>query len=123
MDWTWGSEAIPLAFSGFRVKVIQESDGNYHVILTPGESLDVTTQEASLDSPCSPEDDWKNHGAYVRCVAHHAFELFAQGLISKENMGELISEAARSDVGKKGEDIDDDGDDRKDKKKKSKRRK
>jgi len=102
MDWTWGSEAIPLAFPGFLIEIIPDNEGKYHVILTPGESPDDETEGDQLvDELCSPDGDWKNHGEYVSCVAHAAAELFAQGLFSEEKIGEIISEAARSDVGKK----------------------
>lgn len=138
MDWSWGSEAIPLAFPGFRVEVIQESDGNYHVILTPGDPVDedVVAQEAPIEvpSPCSPEADWKNHGEYVHCVARYYLKRFTQGFITEEEIEEMISAAAaaRSDVGKKrafkhklhddDQDFDNHRDDRKSKKLKRKKR-
>jgi len=35
MDWTWGSEAIPLELPGFDVSITDLGAGNYHVTLTP----------------------------------------------------------------------------------------
>ena len=41
-------------------------------------------------------------GEYVRCVAHAAEDLVASGDITQEEADELVSSAARSDIGKKG---------------------
>lgn len=41
------------------------------------------------EGECDPNEDWKNHGAYVSCVAH------------THPGGEVVSAAAQSDVGKK----------------------
>ena len=38
---------------------------------------------------CDPNADWKNHGAYVSCVAHQHLG------------GKAVSQAAKSDIGKK----------------------
>jgi len=38
---------------------------------------------------CDPNADWKNHGAYVSCVAHQHLG------------GQAVSQAAKSDIGKK----------------------
>ena len=38
---------------------------------------------------CDPNADWKNHGAYVSCVAHQHLG------------GQVVSQAAKSDIGKK----------------------
>ena len=119
MDWTWGSEAIPLAFPGFLVEIIPDLEGKYHVILTPGDNPNDESEEDPLEL-CSSYGDWKNHGGYVRCVAHAAKKLFAQRRISREVLGEIISAAAKSDRGKRKafEDADDSSDDKKGKKKK-----
>jgi hypothetical protein len=44
---------------------------------------------------------WKNHGEYVSAVTHVAGEFMAQGLITEAQKGEIVSAAARSDVGKR----------------------
>lgn len=54
-----------------------------------GTSLDLKTSQASASATCAPEAQWKNHGDYVSCVAR-----LRQG-------GQTVSEAARSDIGKK----------------------
>ena len=35
MDWSWGSEVVPLQYPGFSVEVIELGDSDYRVILTP----------------------------------------------------------------------------------------
>jgi hypothetical protein len=51
---------------------------------------------------CSPCFPWKNHGEYVKCVAHAVNELVMAGEISEDEGNELVSSAASSAVGKKG---------------------
>lgn len=45
--------------------------------------------QASVSATCAPEAQWKNHGDYVSCVAR------------LHPGGQAVSEAARSDIGKK----------------------
>ena len=40
MDWSWGSEYIPLAFPGFDVVVTDLGSGNYRITLTPADGRD-----------------------------------------------------------------------------------
>lgn len=51
----------------------------------------ATTQivQAQVENGCDPNAEWKNHGAYVSCVA------------KQKPGGQIVSEAAKSDVGKK----------------------
>ena len=52
--------------------------------------------------PCEPDDEWKNHGAYVKCVTQAAKELVAQDdSIDKNMKGIIVSEAAKRECGKK----------------------
>ncbi len=44
---------------------------------------------------------WKNHGEYVSTVAHVAGDFAAQGLITGAQMGEIVSVAAQSNIGKR----------------------
>ena len=46
-------------------------------------------KEAKTSEDCDADGSWKNHGAYVSCVAHQHFG------------GKAVSEAARSEIGKK----------------------
>jgi hypothetical protein len=53
--------------------------------------------------PCSGPvsgGTWKNHGQYVSSVAHEAQSLANLGCISQQEIGQIVSEAARSDCGK-----------------------
>lgn len=54
----------------------------------------------SIADLCSCHAGWRNHGAYVSCVAHAAGDFVAAGLITQEEKGAIVSTAARSDCGK-----------------------
>lgn len=65
----------------------------------------VMDAESIIDQlvPCSGPASggtWKNHGQYVSSVAHAAQSLAKQGCISQQQIGQIVSEAARSDCGK-----------------------
>lgn len=49
---------------------------------------------------CFPDAEWKNHGMYVRCVAHEVGMLVGAGIITEEEGDAMVSGAAQSDVGK-----------------------
>ena len=54
--------------------------------------------------PCSGPatgGTWKNHGQYVSSVAHAAQNLASLGCISQQEIGKIVSAAARSSCGKK----------------------
>ena len=62
----------------------------------------VTDAESIIDElvPCSGPASggtWRNHGQYVSSVAHAAQSLANQGCISQQEIGQIVSEAARSD--------------------------
>jgi len=61
--------------------------------------LTVAESGCSLAQYCPCDDDWKNHGEYVSCVAHAAQLFLELGLI--EDAGAIVSDAAQSDCGKK----------------------
>lgn len=65
----------------------------------PGNFIDENC-DGDLGS-CDPMLDWKNHGQYVRCVAHESDYLVEEGLITQEEADLFVSSAAQSDVGKK----------------------
>jgi hypothetical protein len=54
-----------------------------------------------VDSSCEPEEAWKNHGEYIRCVSHRVEELIEDGMITEEDGDAIVATAAQSDVGKK----------------------
>lgn len=47
MDWSWGSEVVPLHYPGFNVNVEDLGSGDYRVTLTPGEA-NTTTMIANV---------------------------------------------------------------------------
>jgi hypothetical protein len=66
----------------------------------------VMDAESIIDElvPCSGPASggtWKNHGQYVSSVAHAAQDLANLGCISQQEIGKIVSDAARSDCGKK----------------------
>jgi hypothetical protein len=72
---------------------------------TPPGSV-VNAQGCSIDQlvPCSGPrtgGTWRNHGAYVSAVAHVANEFLADDLITRQEKGAIVSQAAKSDCGKK----------------------
>lgn len=50
--------------------------------------------------PCPCDNDWKNHGEYVSCVAHHTQTLVGEGSLTHKERAEIVSNAARSSCGK-----------------------
>jgi hypothetical protein len=58
--------------------------------LSPGQVLDAAV-------PCSP---WKNHGQYMKAVAHAVAAMIAEGSITEDQGDALVAERARSDCGK-----------------------
>jgi hypothetical protein len=69
----------------------------------PGTAIGAVANSdgCSIAQHCPTENSWKNHGAYVRCVAKTAESFVADGLISEEDKDAEISEAGSSEVGKK----------------------
>lgn len=59
----------------------------------------VDATGCSLEQLCPCDADWKNHGAYVRCVAHATGDLVAAGAISGREKGALVAEAGASECG------------------------
>ena len=65
----------------------------------PGEVADMTG--CSVDQLCPCDNSWKNHGAYVKCIAHATEVFLADGLITFEEKDAVISYRAESMCGKK----------------------
>ena len=61
----------------------------------------VLTDGCSWDQECVCEASWKNHGAYVSCVAHATNDLVSLGLITSTEKGVIQSEAGASSCGAK----------------------
>jgi hypothetical protein len=68
---------------------------------TCNEAAMICEEEDTPEIDCECDDDWKNHGAYVKCVAQAAGDLVDAGDISEDEKDEIVSEAGQSDCGKK----------------------
>ena len=64
----------------------------------PGNDTDENC-DGSLGN-CDPNADWKNHGEYVRCVAHEVEDLVNANMITQDEGDRLVSSAAQSEIGK-----------------------
>jgi len=60
----------------------------------------VDRHGCSISQHCPPCGEWRNHGQFVACVSITAGIFFLLGDISVAQTGEIISTAARSDIGK-----------------------
>jgi len=65
----------------------------------PGNIIDENCDGSLGD--CDPNSGWRNHGQFLRCVAHETDALIEIGVLTEEAGDALISSAAQSDVGKK----------------------
>lgn len=66
---------------------------------TPGTM--VNSVGCSIDQTCPCDNNWKNHGGYVQCVAHASEDFLNNGLISPEEKEAYVSSAAQSECGSK----------------------
>ena len=55
----------------------------------------------SISDLCPCENNWKNHGAYVLCVAHTSEDFVAEGLITEVEKDTIVSTAGNSSCGHK----------------------
>jgi hypothetical protein len=60
----------------------------------------VNGEGCSVNDLCPCENEWRNHGAYMRCVAQTAGDFVAEGLLTEAAKGALVSQAAGSQCGK-----------------------
>jgi hypothetical protein len=67
---------------------------------TPAGSV-VNAEGCAIVQLCPCEHAWKNHGAYVRCVAPAAEDFVAADLITEAEKDAIASEAAQSSCGDK----------------------
>jgi hypothetical protein len=91
-DSSPGASSIIAPFSGTGVESKSFSQND-----------DLIYAEQTVDSACPCNEllkPWKNHGAYVRCVAHAAEVLLLEEWITQEEKGAIVSARAKSDCGK-----------------------
>ena len=48
MDWTWGSDCVPLHFPGFDVDIIDLGGGDYRVVMTPSAPPGVPSASGTM---------------------------------------------------------------------------
>ncbi len=61
----------------------------------------VNETGCSIADLCPCDNPWKNHGAYVRCVAHTSEDFISSGLITEAEKDDIVSWAAESICGHK----------------------
>ncbi len=76
------------------------NDGADACPATPVGALVVETNGCSVDQTCSPTATWKNHGAYVSCVAAFTSVLVSQGDLTSTQRSAIVAAAAQSSIGK-----------------------
>jgi hypothetical protein len=54
-----------------------------------------------LDNTCPSDGEYRNHGAYIRCISHETEAQVNLGLITEEEKDAIVSQAAGSSIGKK----------------------
>jgi len=59
----------------------------------------VNAVGCSIEDTCPCENEWKNHGAYVRCNAHTSESFVEDNLITEEEKDEIMSLAGQSACG------------------------
>ncbi len=64
-----------------------------------GETINETG--CSIADLCACNNPWKNHGGYVKCVAHTSEDFVAAGLITDLEKDAIVSEAGGSNCGHK----------------------
>lgn len=67
---------------------------------TPAGAL-TNAKGCSIGELCPCSNPWKNHGAYVSCVAKTAEEFVQNGLMTEEEKSATVSSAAESACGRK----------------------
>lgn len=73
-----------------------------NITIIPAEEYNNSADQSVEIEGCPSDNEWKNHGAYVRCVARSAGEKsIKDGLISGKEKSAIVSRAAKSEYGKK----------------------
>lgn len=75
-------------------------DADDQCLLTEVGSI-VNAAGCSVAQLCPCDAKWRNHGAYVKCVAHASEDLLEAGIISEVQKDAIVSEAGESSCGHK----------------------
>lgn len=75
--------------------VVDGDDSCLHT--SPGAAVDASGCSIAELAPCTTE--WKNHGAYVRAVAHVANRFVAEGILTVEAKDAIVAQAGASACG------------------------
>ncbi len=76
------------------------TDGEDYCPGTPsGETVDANG--CAIIQLCVCDNNWKNHGAYLKCVAHAAEDFVEASLLTDVEKDGVVSEAAQSTCGQK----------------------
>lgn len=68
----------------------------------PVENMDNgCTSEQRFEQECPLSGEYKNHGKYVSCVVDEAERQVSVGMLNDADKGDVVSEAAQSEIGKK----------------------
>jgi hypothetical protein len=92
-------------FSSYAVIALRDND--FDGVINGEDACPETGIDEAVDaSGCSvvqlcESEDYKNHGQYVSCVSKTAETFLNEGLITEAEKDATVSEAAKSDVGKK----------------------
>ena len=74
------------------------SDGADRCLATAIGSI-VDGDGCSIDDQCPCDSDWRNHGAYVKCVARTSERFVQNGLITASQKDAIVSAGGRSSCG------------------------
>ena len=70
------------------------------IVTTTGADAGCTSGQLFFKN-CPMTSQYRNHGDYVNCVVDEAERQVDQGILSNNEVGSIVSSAARSDIGKK----------------------
>jgi hypothetical protein len=76
------------------------SDGTDQCLATAGGST-IDANGCSIADHCPCDSDWRNHGAYVRCVARTSEGFLSAGLVTEAQKDAIVSAGGQSSCGVK----------------------
>ncbi|WP_286238763.1 thrombospondin type 3 repeat-containing protein [Neptuniibacter halophilus] len=76
-------------------KVIGENDNCPYTILSSTVDSNGCSSDQRLDLNCPAEVEYKNHGQYLKCIAHEINSQVEDGLLNENQKGEIINSHAQ----------------------------